>query len=71
MTKNLKKRELGSNVIEQKLLTKSSYTLLQRMRFVNRKVAQSTLRRTFFLYNDILNHSISVKFSTILKSNFD
>ncbi len=71
MTKNLKERESRSNVIEQKLLTKSSYTSLQRMRFVNRKVAQSTLRRTFFLYNDILNYDISVKFSTILKSNFD
>ncbi len=39
MTKNLKKRELKLNIIEQKLLIKNSYILLQRMRFVNRKVA--------------------------------
>jgi len=71
MIKNLKERKLRLSVIEQKLLTKNSYTLLQRMRFVNCKVAQSILRRTFFLYNDILNHNISVKFLTILKSNFD
>jgi hypothetical protein len=71
VTKNLKKRKLELNVIEQKLLTKNSYILLQRMRFVNRKVAQSILRHTFFLYNDILNHNISVKFLTIFKSNFD
>jgi len=37
--KNLKKRELKLNIIEQKLLIKNSYILLQRMRFVNRKVA--------------------------------
>ena len=48
MTKNFKKRELRLNVIEQELLAKSSYILIQRMRFVNRKVAQSILRRTFF-----------------------
>ncbi len=71
MIKNLKKRELKSNVIEQELLTKNSYILLQRMRFKNRKVAQSTLRRTFFLYNDILNHAFSVKFLIVFKSNFD
>ncbi len=71
MTKNLKERKLKLNVIKQKLLTKSFYTLLQRMRFVNRKVVQSTLRRIFFLYNNILNYNISVKFLTILKSNFD
>jgi len=71
MTKNLKERELELNVIEQELLTKNSYISLQRMRFSNRKVAQNTLRRTFFLYNNILNHDISVKFLTILKSNFD
>ncbi len=71
MTKNLKKCELELNNIEQKLLIKSSYTLIQRMRFVNRKVVQSILRRTFYIYNDILNYNISVKFLTILKSNFD
>jgi hypothetical protein len=41
------------------------------MRFANRKIAQSILRYTFFLYNDILNHNISVEFLTIFKSNFD
>jgi hypothetical protein len=71
ITKNLKKRELESSIIEQKLLTKNSYILLYRMRFVNCKVAQSILQYIFFLYNDILNYNISVEFSTILKLNFD
>ncbi len=71
ITKNLKECELESSIIKQELSIKSSYTLLQRMRFVNRKVAQNTLRRIFFLYNDILNYNISVKFLIILKSNFD
>jgi len=71
ITKNLKERELKLSVIEQKLLTKNSYILLQRVRFTNCKVAQNILLRTFFLYNDILNYNISVKFLTILKLNFD
>jgi len=71
ITKNLKERELELNVIEQELLTKNSYTLLQRMRFTNCKVAQSILRRILFLYKNILNHNISVKFLIVLKLNFD
>jgi len=37
--KNLKERELRLNVIEQKLLTKNSYILLQKMQFANCKIA--------------------------------
>jgi len=43
VTKNLKKRESKLSVIEQKLLIKNSYILLQQMRFVNCKIAQSIL----------------------------
>ncbi len=39
ITKKLKERKLELSVIEQKLLIKNFYTLLQRMRFVNCKVA--------------------------------
>jgi len=39
IAKKLKERKLELSVIEQKLLIKNFYTLLQRMRFVNCKVA--------------------------------